>query len=251
MAKKTKGKTYVGTSGWVYNDWVGIFYPEDLPSKEKLRFFSKHFRTAEVNYSFYHLPRPTTYENWYNQTPEKFVFAVKASRFITHIKRLKEAKTACTKFLENALHLKEKLGPILFQLPPSFRATDENLMTLEEFLKDIDIRNIRSAFEFRHKSWCEDRVYEILQKNEVAWVIADSPSYPRAEVVTCDFAYIRMHGYEKLFSSRYNLQEIEQLGQKVKGWRSNGLDVYVYFNNDYHGFAIENARELSELLIPG
>jgi uncharacterized protein YecE (DUF72 family) len=242
LAKKTKEETYVGTSGWVYNDWVGIFYPEDLPSKERLRFFSKHFRTAEVNYSFYHLPKPTTYENWYNQTPEKFEFAVKASRFITHIKRLKEAKTAWTKFLGNALYLKEKLGPILFQLPPSFRATVENVMTLKEFLKALDTKHLRSAFEFRHESWCEDKVYEILQKNNVARVIADSPRYPKAESVTCDFVYIRMHGAEKLFSSRYNLQEIERLGQKVKGWRLNGLDVYVYFNNDYHEFAIENAR---------
>ena len=167
MTKKTKGKIYIGTSGWIYSDWIGIFYPDDLPSRERLRFFSQRFRTTEVNYSFYHLPKPKTYENWYNQTPEKFVFAVKASRFITHIKRLKEAKTGWTKFFENALYLKEKLGPILFQLPPSFRATEQNVATMKEFLKDIDIKNIRSAFEFRHKSWCEDKVYEILQKYNV------------------------------------------------------------------------------------
>lgn len=248
MASKTKGKIYIGTSGWVYNDWIGIFYPEDVPSKERLRFFSQRFRTAEVNYSFYHLPKPKTYENWYNQTPEKFVFAVKASRFITHIKRLREAKTAWTKFLENALHLKEKLGPILFQFPPSFRATGENVMSLEEFLKDMDKKNIRSAFEFRHESWCEDKVYEILKKNKVAWVIADSPRYPKAEVVTSDFVYIRMHGAEKLFSSKYSVEEIEDLAGKIKIWYSKGLDIYTYFNNDYHGYAIENATELLDLL---
>jgi uncharacterized protein YecE (DUF72 family) len=248
LANKTKGKIYIGTSGWVYNDWIGIFYPEDVPSKERLRFFSQRFRTAEVNYSFYHLPKPKTYENWYNQTPEKFVIAVKASRFITHIKRLREAKTAWTKFLENALHLKEKLGPILFQFPPSFRATGENVMSLEEFLKDMDKKNIRSAFEFRHESWCEDKVYEILQKNKVAWVIADSPRYPKAEVVTCDFVYIRMHGAEKLFSSKYSVEEIEDLAGKIKIWYSKGLDSYTYFNNDHHGYAIENATELLDLL---
>lgn len=248
MSKKTKGEIYIGTSGWVYSDWIGIFYPDDLPSKERLRFFSQRFRTTEVNYSFYHLPKPKTYENWYNQTPEKFVFAVKASRFITHIKRLKEAKTGWTKFLENALSLKEKLGPILFQLPPSFRATDENVMTLNEFFGEIDINNIRSAFEFRHKSWCEDKVYEILQKNNVAWVIADSPRYPKAEVVTSDFIYIRMHGSEQLFSSRYSIEEIKDLAGKIKIWYSKGFDIYTYFNNDYHGYAIENARELLKLL---
>lgn len=168
LSKNTKGGIDIATSGWVYNDWIGIFYPEDLPSKARLRFFSQRFGTTGVNYSFYHLPKPKTYENWDNQTPRKFVFAVKASRFITHIKRLKEAKTGWVKFLENALYLEEKLGPILFQLPPSFRATEENVITLKEFLKDIDVKNFRSAFEFRHKSWCEDKIYENLQEDNVA-----------------------------------------------------------------------------------
>ena len=251
MSKDTKGEVYIGTSGWVYDDWNRIFYPEDLRPKDRLRYFSDHFKTTEINYSFYHLPKSKTYENWYNQTPDSFVFAVKASRFITHVRRLKDVKSGWIKFIENALYLKEKLGPILFQLPPSFRSTDENVMTLKEFLKDIDAKNIRSAFEFRHKSWCEDKVYEILQKNNVAWVIADSPRYPKAEVITADFVYIRMHGSEKLFNSKYNSEEIEDLAHKIKEWNSKGFDIYTYFNNDYHGYAVENARELSELLIPG
>lgn len=250
MSKKTGGEAYIGTSGWVYNDWNEIFYPEGLPSKERLKFFSQHFRTAEINYSFYHLPESKTYENWYNQTPDNFLFAVKASRFITHVRRLKDVKTAWDKFLENALYLKEKLGPILFQLPASFRSTNEDLKRLREFLKQIAKDDLRFAFEFRHESWCDENTYKMLKRYKVAWVIADSPGYPKAEVVTADFVYIRMHGSEKLFSSKYSIDEIGSLCDKIMEWRSKGLDVYTYFNNDYHGYAIENARELSELLNP-
>jgi len=242
-------KLFIGTSGWVYGHWEGIFYPEDLPSKDKLRYFSQRFKTAEINYSFYHLPRPSTYQNWYNQTPEDFLFAVKASRFITHIKRLQGVKEAWKQFIENALYLKEKLGPILFQFPPSFSASQENIKRLEDFLKlitkNLEPRSykLRYAFEFRHKSWCEEKIYKLLKKYNVAWVIADSPSYPKAEEVTADFVYIRMHGSQILFGSKYTDKELKDLAQKIKKWLKTA-DVYVYFNNDFHGYAIENAKKL-------
>jgi len=247
MPKIEKGKLYIGTSGWVYGDWNGIFYPENLPSKDKLKYFSQHFKTAEINYSFYHLPRPKTYENWYNQTPEDFVFAVKASRFITHIKRLKGIKTAWKRFLKNTLHLKEKLGPTLFQFPASFKATAENIKRLEEFLEFISSTNLRFTFEFRHKSWCDENIYKILKKYNSAWVIADSPRYPKAEVVTADFVYIRMHGSKILFASKYTDEELKTLAQKINKWLKKGLDVYTYFNNDFHGYAVQNAKELWQL----
>jgi len=254
------GELYVGTSGWVYLDWQGIFYPEDLPSKNKLKYFSNYFKTTEINYSFYHLPRPSSYQNWRNLTPEDFLFAVKASRFITHtclagrqVKRLQEVKEAWQQFIENALNLKEKLGPILFQFPPSFKATEENIKRLEDFLKLITNYNLKPktctlkcAFEFRHKSWCDKKVYQLLKKYNVAWVIADSPSYPKAKVVTADFVYVRMHGSKVLFSSNYTKKELSSLAQKIKKWLKK-YDVFVYFNNDAMGYAIENAKELSKL----
>src|SRR5574341_1648508 len=243
-----KGKLYIGTSGWVYRDWEGIFYPENLRPRDKLRYFSSHFNTAEINYSFYHMPRPTTYENWYNQTTKDFTFAVKASRFITHIKRFEGVKDAWEKFLENALHLKEKLGPILFQLPPSFKANDENIKRLNEFSKLIDSANTRVASEFRHKSWCDEAIYNVLKRFNIVWVIADSPKYPKAEAVTANFIYIRMHGPTALFSSKYTYEELKTLTQKIQAWLQKGFDVYVYFNNDFHGFAVQNAKELSELV---
>ena len=243
-------KLFIGTSGWIYGHWTGIFYPENLPSREKLKYYSKYFKTTEINYSFYHLPRPSTYQNWYSQTPDEFVFAVKASRFITHIKRLKEVDEAWKVFLENALNLKEKLGPILFQFPPSFKAANENTKRLENFLKLITKNlkpktyKLKAALEFRHKSWCQEKIYKVLKKYNVAWVIADSPRYPRADVVTAYFAYIRMHCSKIMFGSKYTKKEMEDLAKKIKNWLKEKLDVYCYFNNDFQGYAIENAKEL-------
>lgn len=257
-----KAKIYIGTSGWVYSHWVGKFYPENLPSKDRLKYFAKYFDTAEVNYSFYHLPRPTTFLKWYQETPKGFLFSVKASRFITHIKRLKNVKDPWQQFFENAKNLKEKLGPILFQFPPSFKAEKENIQRLRNFLKLLSNYQLatthyslptthyklRYAFEFRHKTWLDEETYKLLEKYNAALVIADSSRYPKAEVVTTDFVYIRMHGPAELFASKYSDEALENLAKKIKKWQKEKRDVFVYFNNDFHGFAIENALFLKKLL---
>ena len=253
-----KGKLFIGTSGWVYPHWESVFYPENLPAKDKLKYFSKHFKTAEVNYSFYRLPKPTVYRNWYEQTPKDFVFAVKASRFITHIKRLKDVKDAWKTFLENAFNLKEKLGSILFQFPPNFAATDENIKRLEKFLDLLrgqtstrgggltsTIPHLRYAFEFRHQSWRDPKIYGLLQRRNVALVISDSPTWQKIEEPRlADFVYLRMHGSKVLFSSKYTDKELKSLAQKIKKLLSQKLDVYIYFNNDASGYAVKNAKEL-------
>lgn len=252
-----KGRIYIGTSGWVYSHWEKIFYPQNLNSKDKLKYFSQHFKTVEVNYSFYHLPKPTTYQNWYSQTPGDFLFVIKASRFITHIRRLKEVKEPWKIFIKNALNLKEKLGPILFQFPSSFRATEENIKRLKGFLRFICVNPrrylrksavLRFAFEFRHQSWCEEKIYEILKKYNAAWVIACSPKYPKAETITADFVYVRMHGSNVLFSSKYTKRELKDLTLKVKKWLKQNKNVFVYFNNDAYGYAVENAKILKKIL---
>ncbi len=208
---------YIGTSGWVYNYWNGIFYPEGLSSKNMLKYFSEHFKTTEISYSFYHLPKPAVYENWYSQTPEGFIFAVNASRFITHVKRLKRVEIAWERFLENALHLKEKLGPILFQFPESFRHTDENVKRLEQFLQLIGSRaGLRFSLEFRHTTWCNKQIYGVLRKHKSAWVIASSPKYPAAEAITSDFTYIRMHGSKILPELNYTDEELRPLARKIR-----------------------------------
>jgi len=240
-----KGKLYIGTSGWVYSHWEGIFYPEDLSGKDKLKYFSQHFKTTEINYSFYHLPKATTYQNWYKQTPKDFIFSIKASRFITHIKRLKDVKIPWKTFLENALNLKEKLGPILFQFPPNFSATEENIKRLEKFLTILRSRvSGKYAFEFRHETWCNEKIYKLLKKYNCAWVISNSSSFPKAEEITANFIYIRMHGSKVLFSSKYTNKELKDLAQKIKKWQKENKDVYIYFNNDALGYAVENAKQL-------
>ena len=244
---KRKGKLLIGTSGWAYDHWKKIFYPEDLNDKDKLKYFSRRFKTTEINYSFYHLPRQEIYQKWYQETPADFIFSVKASRFITHIKRLKNVEKPRKIFFKNALNLKEKLGPILFQFPPNFKTTEENIKRLNDFLKLINRYKLKYAFEFRHQSWCDEKIYNLLKKYNIAWVIADSPSYPKVEVITADFVYIRMHGSKTLFSSKYTKKELQDLSQKIRKWQRQGGDVYCYFNNDAYGFAVKNAKELLKL----
>lgn len=251
-----KGKIFIGTSGWFYPHWQGVFYPKELSSKHKLRYFSKYFKTTEVNYSFYCLPKPSTYQNWYSQTPEDFLFAVKASRFITHIKRLKGVRKAWKLFLKNALNLKEKLGPILFQFPPNFKEDEKRLERFLELLRCPSSAicrgrasvKLRFAFEFRHESWCDKKIYNLLKKYNAAWVIADSPSFPKSEQITADFVYIRMHGSKVLFSSKYFKKELRSLALKIKKWHKQGKDIFVYFNNDAFAHAIKNTKELSSLI---
>jgi len=247
--KSQKNTIYIGTSGWVYSHWNGIFYPENLSSKEKLQYFARHFKTTEINYSFYHLPSPATYQKWYLQTPKDFLFAVKVSKTITHIKRLKNIEKDWQNFIKNTLFLKEKLGPLLFQFPPSFKLQKDTLERLEKLLELVfrfskKNRELKYAFEFRHPSWFTDQLYELLKKYKAALVIADSPRYPKVEKVTSDFVYIRMHGSKVLFSSKYSKTEIEELAKKIEDFSKNNLEVYCYFNNDAHGYAIENAKDL-------
>jgi uncharacterized protein YecE (DUF72 family) len=237
-------KIYIGTSGYIYPHWEGIFYPEDWPKSRKLEFYCQHFDTVELNNTFYRLPGEKAFEGWRKRTPKDFIFAVKVSRFITHVKKLVDCKESWKIFLKRALILKEKLGPLLFQLPPFLKADPKKL---EDFVKMIlkeSPKGLRFAFEFRNESWCDEKIYHILKKFNLAWVIVDSPSWPKVYQVTADFVYVRMHGSKILFGSKYTKKELEDLAKKIKKWKKQNLDVYVYFNNDAHGYAVENAKEL-------
>jgi uncharacterized protein YecE (DUF72 family) len=240
----------IGTSGWTYASWKGPFYPKDLPSQDYLRFYAAEFPTTEVNYSFYHLPKPSTYERWRTLVPDEFVFAVKASRFITHIKRLHDVTDAWKTFIDNASVLGPHLGPILFQFPPSFRV---NRGTLAGFLKMAERRvpqhsPLRLVCEFRHDSWFTEETYRLLQRHGIALCIADGSKYPRRDVITADFAYIRYHGRDKMFASDYTDKELSEEAAQIRRYRRQGLDVYVYFNNDALGYAVKNARSLKAVL---
>lgn len=246
------GKLLVGTSGWNYYDWKGFFYPETLKARDYLTHYARHFRTTEVNYSFYHLPKPTTYENWAVQVPEDFIFAIKASRVITHIRRLRDVADIWQKFLENASILGNKLGPILLQFPPSFKRSADLLDGfLEHSAKLKAFRGTRLALEFRHASWYDGETYEILKRHGCALVIAQSERYPQAPYVsTARFVYLRLHGPGALFASSYSQDQLAHWAARIREWMAETESVYVYFNNDFHGYAIENARMLEDL-VPG
>jgi uncharacterized protein YecE (DUF72 family) len=239
-----KGKIYIGTSGWLYDHWRGIFYPEEVSKTRWFDYYAEHFDTVELNVSFYRLPKKETFIGWWEKSPKNFLFAVKASRFITHVKRLKDCREPWKLFISHAKGLKEKLGPVLFQLPPNLKV---NLDRLESFLKIISKYKVRKAFEFRDESWFCDEVYSLLSKYKTALVLADSPRYPLVEKVTADFVYIRFHGGKILYGSNYSKKELKKWANKIKKWSKKGLDVYAYFNNDAHGYAVDNAMTLKAL----
>lgn len=241
----------IGTSGWSYPGWRGTFYPDDLPYSQQLEFYAREFPTTEVNYSFYHLPRPSTYERWGQSVPEDFVFALKASRLISHTKRLVGVEAAWQTFVGNAQALGPHLGPILLQFPASFRRDKQRLTGFLTMVKRSTPQPLRLVFEFRHESWFTAEIYKVLTRHHAALCIADSPSYPREDVLTTDFTYLRFHGRTQLFASRYTKAELGTEARLIKRFAKQGRDVYVYFNNDAQGHAVANARELRECLGQG
>lgn len=236
---------FIGTSGFSYSHWQGIFYPQDLKQKDWLRYYAQHFDTVEINATFYHQMRPQTFTKWRKTVGLEFVFSIKGSRFITHIKRLKDCKEPLGKLMVGIRALRTiPYEVVLFQLPPRWPANEERL---KDFVKILP-KDFRFAFEFRDKSWLCKEVYKILKEANCALVIQDSPYWPTEEVITADFTYLRFHGSKRLYSSNYSDEELKNWAKKIKKWLKEGLDVYCYFNNDAMGYAIENAKTLKELV---
>ena len=238
---------YIGTSGWHYEHWRGRFYPEELTKVRWLEFYTSHFTTVELNNSFYHLPSEAAFATWRNSSPANFTFAVKVSRFITHIKRLKNTEEAIDKFITRAKILEEKLGPLLYQLPPNMPRNDE---LLESFLSTLP-QGMKHVFEFRHQSWLEEKVFEILHKYNIGLCIFDMPSVSCPLVATADFAYIRFHGSTGLYFSCYSDEELADWAEKLANLASNLEAIYIYFNNDAEAFAVRNASTLRNYLQTG
>jgi uncharacterized protein YecE (DUF72 family) len=232
----------VGTSGWQYADWKGRFYPRDLPQKAWLAYFAERFPTVEINNSFYMLPKATSFEGWRDRTPEGFVFTVKANRYITHLKRLKEPEEPVARFMERARLLGPKLGPVLYQLPPNFHADVERL---EHFLTVIP-EDVPAAFEFRHASWDTDEVRELLDRRGRAWVLADRPGLRVPPHVTGGWSFIRFHQGRKLHPG-YPKSKLRTWADRIAGLESRA--TWIYFNNDPTGAALRDAATLTELLV--
>jgi uncharacterized protein YecE (DUF72 family) len=238
------GKIHVGTSGWSYNHWKGPFYPENLPSGKFFSFYSKVFHTVEINSSFYHLPLTKTFEKWRDSSPPDFIFALKGSRFITHIKKLSDPAEPIKKFMERADGLAEKIGPILFQLPPSMKM---DLDKLGNFVGELP-RGFRFAFEFRNSSWFDSPVYSLLSDHGAAFCISELDKTISPMEVTADFVYVRLHGPSGPYKGRYSQEALKTWHEKFETWAHNSRDVYCYFDNDESGFAALNAREMLELV---
>lgn len=240
-------KILIGTSGWMYWGWKGVFYPEDLSASEWLSFYSKNFETVEVNSTFYHQIRPSTAANWVKKVPKDFIFAVKANRFITHVKRLLDCSEPLKRLSEQAKGLSDNLGPVLFQLPPSWKADGKRLEFFLHELRTIN-QELITVFEFRQQSCFFEPIFKILVKYNAGIVINDSPHFPETSEITANFTYIRFHGPSGLYSSEYSDSELAIWAKKIKNWEKSGIDIYAYFNNDVGGFAVKNAKTLIQMV---
>jgi uncharacterized protein YecE (DUF72 family) len=240
----------IGCSGWNYAHWRnGVFYPPRCASRNWLEFYARHFDTVEVNTTFYRLPRATSVARWLHETPPGFTFAVKVSRYVTHIKRLLDVERHLPLLYERIRPLlrSEKMGPLLWQLPPNFALDLDRLAAALEHTHD----GRRHAFEFRHPSWFREETYTLLREHGVALVIGDRPQVHafQSHELTADFTFVRFHSGSRGRNGNYSHAELEEWSERLGRWRSE-VDVYAYFNNDWEGFAIENARYLQGILAP-
>lgn len=236
------GEILIGTSGYSYRHWRGgVFYPKGLRQRDELTYYAEEFPTLELNNPFYRLPEESTFDSWRDRTPAGFLFAVKASRYITHMKRLSECEEALERFLTRARRLGSKLGPVLFQLPPQWEA---NPSRLDGFL-DLLPSDVPCAFEFRHASWLVEPIYRALERRGAALCIPSASWMPAPpDIATAPFTYLRMHAGAGP-GGGYTAAELTKLARRVSTFSARGTDVDVYFNNDGGGHAIFDARSLS------
>jgi uncharacterized protein YecE (DUF72 family) len=237
-------QVHVGCSGWNYAHWRdGVFYPPRLPASDWLAYYAQHFETVEVNATFYRLPKISTVAGWVEHTPPGFVLAVKASRYLTHVKRLNALGDSLETLLARLQPLldSQKLGPILWQLPPNFPRDDDRLAAALDELP----RGLRHAFEFRDESWFVEETYRLLREAGVALVVADRAGAPglRREEATADFAYVRLHAGSHGGGGNYSHAELGAWKRRLEGYARSG-EVFAYFNNDWEGYAVENALYL-------
>jgi len=237
-------RIHIGTSGWNYKHWLGTFYPEDIKASNQLGYYASFLDAVEINNSFYALPTPERLAKWRLSTPKNFLFSVKASRYISHIKKLKGGGAITESFFSSVAMLKEKLGPILIQLPPGF---EMDYPRLELFLKEVP-RRFRYVFEFRNETWHDDKILALLKKFNCAYCIYELAGQPSPKEVTTDFVYVRLHCPEDKYTGNYPNEMLEHWADECRAWLARGKDVFVYFDNDQHAFAVQNAIALKRLL---
>jgi len=239
-----KKPIHIGTSGWYYAHWRGNFYPDEINSSEFLNYYIKKLNTVEINNSFYRLPDKSTLKDWHKKTPDNFIFSAKASRYITHVKKLKDPKKSTKKFFKTVEVLGKKLGPILFQLPPSWRPNPERL---DNFLKVLP-EKYKYTFEFRNSKWFNKKTYGILKKHKAAFCIYHLAGKLSPKENTADFIYIRLHGPKGAYEGSYKKSDLKKWVKNFLRWNKEGKEIFCYFDNDQAGFAVKNALELKEII---
>jgi uncharacterized protein YecE (DUF72 family) len=241
---KTNCEIRIGTSGWHYDDWRGRFYPEKLPKNRWFEHYAQHFDTVEINNTFYHLPREQTMVNWHDKAPADFVYAVKASRYITHIKKLSDPEESLERFFRLVNLLKRRLGPVLYQLPPSLH---KDLEKLNAFIISLPKRN-HAVFEFRHDSWYDEETFDLLRERRVGFCAHDMAGKVSPRVITGSMVYVRFHGPTGRYAGNYTDDVLAEWADWLNEQRGNVGAIYAYFNNDVEGYAIRNAMTLRELM---
>ncbi len=241
-----KKELYIGTSGYSYKHWQDLFYPGDVKPKDYFKFYCRYFNSVELNVTFYRSLSREVFSGWDKKSPQDFRFAVKGPRFITHIKRLKEASGPVDKFFASLEPLERKVICVLWQLPPSLQC---DIGRLEEFLRIISRRQYpwQYSFEFRHNSWFTSEIYSLLRSYNICICFAFSNKWEFKPEITADFLYLRFHGSSRLYSSNYSHRQLNNLAGKIRQWAA-GRRVLAFFNNDYKGFAVKNAEYLRQKL---
>jgi uncharacterized protein YecE (DUF72 family) len=238
-------RVWIGTSGWHYDSWRGRFFPDRLPLKNQLQYYASQFPTTELNGVFYRTPTPEAVKSWRAQTGKDFVFAWKASKFITHWKRLSGNSVNSLELLENRLSLLgDKGGPVLFQLPPQFHVNRDRLASFLELLSN----KRRYSFEFRHPSWYVPQIFRLLSERNISLCISDHHDAPAPWKRTADFVYIRGHGPGGRYKGHYSPQMLAAWARRIRSWKKQRCDIYVYFDNDQKSAAPTDALKLRLLL---
>jgi uncharacterized protein YecE (DUF72 family) len=236
---------YIGTSGWNYGHWVNKFYPIGLKPQNWLQYYiDKGFYTVELNNPFYRVPEKKTFEKWNMQVPDNFLFAVKANRYITHMKKLNDTKEILNDFINNVKGLKKKSGPILFQLPPGWKYDSERF---KEFLEQLPDK-FRYTFEFRNKTWWNDEVLNLLNKYKCAFCMYQLAGVITPREVTTNFVYIRLHGPAGKYSGKYDDETLFSWAEDLLKWKKQRKKVYCYFDNDQNAYAVYNAYTLNKMV---
>jgi uncharacterized protein YecE (DUF72 family) len=231
-------KPWIGTSGFQYAEWKGNFYPEDLPANKMLPFYAERFSTTEINYTFHRIPAAKTIDNWKQLTPAKFRFSLKAPQKITHFARLRDCADTLRYFYDVVSGLGEKLGPVLFQLPPNFR---KDTFVLGDFVNGLP-GGMRAAFEFRHKSWFDEEVFDLLRATKAALCIADTEKLETPKTATANYGYLRLRRED------YQKSDVQRWAEFLREQKPNWQDAFVYFKHEEAGIGPKLARQMMELL---